>query len=199
MLIARVRVPHAAFIRSERGHEEPRLPQHALGPAIDPGARLELRPEQPLEIVHLPPEAPQLVVELQHLADEGRPQMERRHRAVGDRFVRPGLQHDLAIERGEPCGGRCGGNPQPLVELCTGQDVGKDDRGPNVGEAGMLGRALQLESCGARRHDHRRGAHERELPIAGGRDDGALVRVKGTCPEETDVSRCGHGCRGGTR
>ena len=109
---------------------------------------------------------PQLVVELEHLADERRPQMEGRHGALGDRFVRPGLQHDLAIECAQPCSGRCGGIPQPLVQLCTGEDVGEDDRGPHVGEAGLLHRALQLESRRARRHDHRRGAHERELPVA---------------------------------
>ena len=199
MLVTRVRLPHAALVRSKRGNEEPRLAQHALGTAIDPGARLELRREQPLEVVHLPPPPPQLVVELEHLADERRPQVEGRNGALGDGFVGPGLQHDLAIECAQPCSGRCGGIPQPLVQLCTGEDVGEDDRGPHVGEAGLFHRALQLESRRARRHDHRRGAHERELPIARRRDDGALVGVQGTCPEEPHVSCCGHGCRGGTR
>ena len=91
VLVQATCVRHAPLVGAERGRKEQGLAQHALRTPVGGRARLELAGQQAFEVVDAALMAPQLVVQLEHLAEERRAQVERRQDAIGDRLVRTGL------------------------------------------------------------------------------------------------------------
>ena len=107
----------------ERGGEEPRLAKQAFRTRIVLRCRLERRDQQAREVVHRLPVASQRVVEVQHFADQGGTQIERRRGAFRDRLVRGSLHQHLALEDGEQARQRAG----PLVQsACTSRAASAD-------------------------------------------------------------------------
>ena len=91
VLVQATCVRHAPLVGAERGRKEQGLAQHALRTPVGGRARLELAGQQAFEVADAALMAPQLVVQLEHLAEERRAQVERRQDAIGDRLVRTGL------------------------------------------------------------------------------------------------------------
>ena len=159
VLVEQSRQGHAALVARERGGEEPGLAQQAFGSGIEFGGRFERRDEQPLEVFDGLPMATERIIEVQHLADEGRTQMEGRRGAVRDGLVRGGLDQHLALEQGQEAGD-C---PRPLVQspvpVAPRQQIRQDNRVDpgTVPERVLLERpSHQLRGRPSRQQDDRR-------------------------------------------
>ena len=200
MLVERVGLAHPPLVRTVSRDEKARLAQHALRTAIARRARLELGVEQPLEILHLALPAPELVVELQHLAHERGPQMKRREGAFGDRFVRTGLQHHLAIEgRQPPCRAV---RPTSAAARTTRRASAMSGRTTAAGGDERQTCSMVRCSCRAAARVGTSTAVARTSatpPVARAGDDGVLVGMEGGRPDEPNLSGRDHGCRGGAR
>ena len=128
VLVEQSRHGHAALVARERGGEEPGLAQQAFGSGIEFGGRFERRDEQPLEVFDGLPMATERIIEVQHLADEGRTQMEGRRGAVRDGLVRGGLDQHLALEHGQETGDGLRPLVQPPVPVAPRQQIRQDNR-----------------------------------------------------------------------
>ena len=93
--------PHTLLVPGQGALDEPRLPEHALGAAIARGIATDRFLDQFGEALDRLRLAPQLVVELEHLGDEARPDPKRQIRDSRRGVERGGLCDRLPFVGGQ--------------------------------------------------------------------------------------------------
>ena len=141
VLVAGIRVGHATLVGSKRVRQHPRLPQHALGAAIELGIVLERLFEKLLETRHLLTLTSKLVVEAEHLGHEAWTQLARL--PDGARVAMPtdvearlpggGTNQRLAVVGGQPARRIDQAGVQAVVKPFAGDGTRPPEAGPSRG------------------------------------------------------------------
>ncbi len=165
VLVAAAAIEQARFVAPKRRHEKARLVQQLRGAPVRLGRRLELAAQQPVEIIHGAVQPADLIVEADHLGDEGRTHVKRRRDPRFFRVASGGAQQRLALERREHSRRMLEPRRQQIVKVAARAEVRQHAIGARHAVRGE--RAPQLLGGGAGRYDDERVGGGRRVEAGG--------------------------------
>jgi hypothetical protein len=157
-------VAEATFVRAECRRQKARLVQQARRSPIGIVEALDEQFLKSIDALTLPPE---LIVETQHLGDQARTHVKRRHGSGSDGFVSRRVQQDLALAWRQPPRRRGEPGVEAIVELVSCDQLGR----------GAAEHATKLVGGSARRHHNSRHREQIVLGVGGKNGDRAPQRM----------------------
>src|SRR5687767_5661641 len=123
MFVDRLQLSETWLVAAKRCRQKTGLLEQLRRTAIRLGGGLELSGEQPIEVIYGPANAADVIVQGEHLGDEGRSDMKRRGEAGLVRLTRAGGQDGLALDFRQPARGLGEPRGEMIVKVGAAADV----------------------------------------------------------------------------